>query len=118
MELLYRGVSTKCDAISGAQIKAKGKNEELEFMAGDSNVMVGNSLNTSHPSQRNAMHGHNICSDLYKTSFVSFTTSFEVAEKFATDDGYVEGYVYIIDTSVLRELGITYSAQDAQVNCH
>lgn len=116
MEFLYRGVSTEFDSSAGARIKAKGEDEELEFMAGDDQVMVGNSLNTIAASQRNAMHGHNICSEIYKTSFVSFTTDFKVAEKFATDLGYANGYVYVVKTSVLDKLGIPYKSQRAQVD--
>lgn len=116
MSLIYRGVSFDYDSKARAMIQAKGEGDELVFMAGDDRVMTGNTLNTMEASRRNAMHGHNICSDLYKTSFVSFTTDLKIAEKFATDAGFSNGYIYVVKTSILDELGITYMSQGAEAN--
>ncbi|WP_223543972.1 hypothetical protein [Pseudomonas sp. BF-B-28] len=118
MGVLYRGVDCQTDEKFGGKIQAKGLSEELTFMAGDSMVMVGNELNTIDASHRNAMHGHNICSDSYGTTFVSFTTDLKTAERFATGDGCSDGYVYVVDVSILDKLGMGYSAQAAQVNDH
>lgn len=116
MELLYRGVSYDTDGINGGKIRAKGDIEELEFMAGNSQVMAGNSFNTICRSQRNAMHAQNICSDTYKTTYVSFTTDLTVAEKFATENGVTDGYIYVVKVAALVEHGIEYFSQEAQVN--
>ncbi|NLT99608.1 MAG: hypothetical protein GXW88_03040 [Pseudomonas lundensis] len=116
MEMLYRGVNCRADEENGGKIRAKGDAEQLVFFAGDSTVMAGNELNTIDASSRNAMHGHNICSDQYKTTYVSFTTDRPTAEKFATISGGVDGYIYVISTEALNELGISYSSQEAQVN--
>ncbi len=118
MGVIYRGISCQYDEINGGKIKAKGYSDVLEFMAGDSQVMAGNSLNTICASTRNAMHGHNICSDTYKTTYVSFTTDLKVAEKFATADSNTDGYIYVIDISVLEALGVECSSQEAQINDH
>ncbi|AUZ46583.1 hypothetical protein [Pseudomonas orientalis] len=119
MEMFFfRGVDCRTDEENGGKILAKGDAEQLVFFAGDSTVMIGNELNTIDASSRNAMHGHNICSDQYKTTYVSFTTDRLTAEKFATNSGRMDGYVYVICAKALSELGISYSFQEAQVNNH
>ncbi|WP_336417750.1 hypothetical protein [Pseudomonas sp. SED1] len=118
MEMLYRGVDCRTDEESGGKIRAKGDAEQLIFFAGDSTVMAGNELNTTDASSRNAMHGHNICSDQYTTTYVSFTTDRPTAEKLATNSGGTDGYIYVISAKALSELGIAYSSQEAQVNSH
>ena len=118
MKVLYRGVNCQLDEENGGQVRAKGDINKLEFMAGNSQIMAGNMLNTIGESSRNAMHGHNICSDTYKTSYVSFTTDLMTAEKFATFGGCVNGYVYVVSVLALDELGIHLSTQEAQMNDH
>ena len=118
MKVLYRGVNFQLDEENGGKIRAKGDVNELEFMAGNDQLMAGNMLNTIGPSRRNAMHGHNFCSDTYVTSYVSFTTDLKVAEKFATCEGSISGYVYVVSILALNKLKINYSTQEAQVNDH
>ena len=118
MKVLYRGVNCQLDKENGGQVRAKGDANKLEFMAGNSQIFAGNMLNTIGESMRNAMHGHNICSDTYKTSYVSFTTDLTTAKKFATFEGCASGYVYVVSVLALDELGIRYFLQDAQINDH
>ncbi|MCE7762905.1 hypothetical protein GQL56_09645 [Pseudomonas putida] len=116
MEMLYRGVDCQTDEGNAGKIRAKGNVEQLVFMAGNTSTMAGNSFNTVGISSRNAMHAHNICSDTYKTTYVSFTTDRKVAERFATIGGLADGYVYVVSARALDELGIEYSSQPAQIN--
>lgn len=116
MQYLYRGVNCELDIQFCGEIRPKGAEDVMGFMAGDNCVLAGNSLNTIDSSQRNAMHGHNLCSDLYNTSFVSFTTDLETAKKFATYDGSMNGFIYVVSPSTLEELEIGYVSPEAQVN--
>ena len=116
MQYLYRGVNCELDIQFCGEIRPKGAEDEMVFMAGDNCVLAGNSLNTIDPSQRNAVHGHNLCSDLYKTAFVSFTSDLKTAEKFATYDGSSNGFIYVVSSSTLDKLGIRYASPEAQVN--
>ena len=116
MQYLYRGVNCELDTQFCGEIRPKGTEDVMEFMAGDNCVLAGNSLNTIGSSQRNAMHGHNLCSDMYKTSFVSFTADLKTAEKFATYDGTLNGFIYVVSPSILDELEVGYASQEAQVN--
>lgn len=92
--IVYRG---DCKEVCSSQICSKGFDIEAEIMAGNDDVFVGNMGITIHPSENNSAHLHNICSYQYKSGWLSCTTEYEVAYKFATAGNIREGSIFTIE---------------------
>lgn len=107
--LIFRGVSRLYDEQRSGKILPKGTDNSLMFSAGNTIVPAGSSYIDVGKSIRNAEYAHNACSDLYPTSYVSFTTCEKTAKFFATDGNTCEGWVYCVDTVELARCGISYS---------
>lgn len=96
MTLAYRGVSRAYDLDTKGDIRPRGRENTLEFHAGDTNIGAGDEWYISKCAF-NAMRAHSMKSREYPTSLVSFTTSRAVAVKFATSSGSTNGWIYTID---------------------
>jgi len=104
--LIYRGVNKVLDASTGGLIAPKGSRDELEIECGDINAAFGNETLAFGSSSGNARYLHSVCSDDYKTSYVSFTTKENVARSFSTSKNLEPGWVYVTDTDLLSAAGI------------
>lgn len=96
MTLAYRGVSRAYDLDTEGGLRACGKENTLEFHAGDTSICAGDEWYISKCGF-NALRAHSMNSREYPTSLVSFTTSRAVAVKFATSNGSTNGWIYTID---------------------
>ncbi|MFJ2710837.1 hypothetical protein ACIOZM_08080 [Pseudomonas sp. NPDC087346] len=112
--LIYRGVNTILDAYCSGLIKPKGLRAELEVECGDANANFGVDSLELGSSPSTAQYLHNICSDTYQTSYVSFTTSEEEARRFATSGKMESGWVYVTDTEMLEAVGISAGAEPGE----
>lgn len=116
---IYRGVSGSLDAQNGGKILRKGTRDELEVEFGDDNACFGIDSLEFGSSPSNAQYFHNICSDTYQTSYVSFTTSEDRARWFATNENTESGWVYVTDTDLLENVGIGFKSEPGErVNSH
>lgn len=110
--MLYRGVSKKLDVKNEGRILPRGsKVEVVPKLDGkwklDGKFVLGASI-------KNTVHAHHIETSLYDGAGISTSASEEIARYFATheygEDGVcnrVEGYVYVIEQSLLKEAGVT-----------
>ncbi|MBB3103743.1 hypothetical protein [Azomonas macrocytogenes] len=115
--LIYRGVSKDLDSQSCGKIIPKGDENTSEIYAGSKHHFAGDTFLTIYASGVNARYDHNYCSDTYKTSYVSFSSSEEIAKKFATGNWLFDGIVYVVDTKILCDLHITiHTDAEGKVN--
>lgn len=105
--IVYRGISA--DGDFDVQITAKGTEVEAEIMAGNDDVYVGNESLTIYPSKSNGANLQNVCSDKYKTGWLSCTSNYETACEFATAKNLQEGIVLTISIPDDIYHQITYS---------
>lgn len=116
---LYRGVNEKLDAQNGGVIFAKGSSDVLAGEFDDDKFQFGEEALEFGYSASNAAFFHNDCSDFHPTSYVSFTSDSKTAERFATDGGFVNGWVYVVDTEQLESAGISVRENEsAVINSH
>ena len=116
---IYRGVSGSLDTKNGGKVLRKGTRDELEVEFGDDNACFGTDALEFGNSPSNAQYFHNICSDAYPTSYVSFTTSEDRARWFATNENSESGWVYVTDTDLLEGVGIGFRSEIGErVNSH
>ena len=91
---LYRGITEMMLREDNGDLKAKGTEYLLTFTADSTHIYAGNDYITVAPSKQTAAYLHNYCSDTYKTSYISCTTDLDIARKFATYNGFLDGYIY------------------------
>jgi hypothetical protein len=105
---LYRGVSVELDFELCGKLKPKQQGEFLyEFTADSTELTCDNGRITLVSSEVNAVHRHQLLQKGYPTSGISTSPRFEVARKYAKGIlGYMEGYIYKIDRSLLPSMGI------------
>jgi len=104
MALLYRGVSKELDLKNLGQLKPKGKkNKEMARYDGK---ISANGHFTYGPSEHNAVRAHHIETGLYDGCYVSTTRYENIAKCFATNRYKKEGWIYIIDESLLEQYGV------------
>lgn len=111
--ILYRGINVEMHKQCNGQLCAKGTVGMYEILAGNDHVLAGNSYTTIDTSEENAAYLHNVDSDCYKTSYISCTTDIVVAKKFATEDGYSDGFIYTLDIPNINFQKITRSDHNA-----
>ena len=102
--MLYRGVNKKDDETNSGKIIPKGNVEDVvPLMDGkwkaDGKFKFG-------PCKSNTARAHQIETGLYGACAVSTSRSEMQAIKFATSGYLEEGYIYVIDESVLESLNI------------
>jgi len=106
---LYRGVNLNLYVASGGRLTPKAQEQQefkrANYFGGDHYFGDGSVYGNS---ERNAVIQHQRDSEKNKTSGVSTTPIYENAKRYATHDGkYTEGYVFKIDTELLKEYGVT-----------
>lgn len=105
--MLYRGVNKITDESNGGRLIPKGNSVKVTILADgkcgyDGKFKFG-------PCESNTARAHQIASGLYAGCGVSTTRSEEKAVYFATFKYSQDGYVYVIDESLLA---------CANVSCH
>lgn len=98
------------DEKNNGQLKPKGNKAEVAIrydgkFQHDGKARYGSCI-------ENAIHAHHIETGLYGGCYISTTTDFEVAKKFATSSGIENGYVYILD----RDLFAKYSVDTYEID--
>jgi len=114
-QYLYRGVSENKHTETEGKLIPKGNNIKTVMYRGDFNPELGFVSNRSHPdgrftrdySETNTVRAHHIESGMHDGSFISTTTSIELARKFATNEWKEPGYIYVIDPELFEEYEVT-----------
>ncbi|MDD5242456.1 MAG: hypothetical protein PHU49_00420 [Syntrophorhabdaceae bacterium] len=101
MGYLYRGVSKKLDLENNGELRPKGNQHEVA--ARHDGKIRYNGRFTYGVSENNAVRAHHIESGLYNTCYVSTTKNKKKAICFATTGLTEEGWVYVIDESLLKQ---------------
>ena len=107
---LYRGITETMLREDNGDLKAKGTEYLLTFTADSTHIYAGNDYITVAPSKQTAAHLHNYCSDTYKTSYISCTTDLDIARKFATYNGFLDGYIF--ELSIPNDIYETVKVDD------
>ncbi len=103
---LYRGVSLPMHVASRGRIAPKQQGPfEHEFTADSTLITVDNTSVTIGPSDRNAIHWHQLAQGHHPTSGISTTPHYERAVKYATWGG-VPGVVYVINREGLDQCNV------------
>lgn len=102
MAKLFRGVSRELDRRNGGRLCSRGHQAAVVMRYGDwiHGVKHDGKFNYG-PSENNAVRAHQLKTGLNGECYVSFSRSLEVAIRFATLDGAVSGFVYVIDEDLL-----------------
>jgi len=117
MNKLYRGVS-KCDyADNNGKVLPKGSVKKVVMKYGGRGIRYDGKF-TYGPSENNTARSHQIDSGMHGGCGISTTRDKIIAESFATTNGIMDGFVYVIDESKLDGLNIEkYEFSDAE-NLH
>ena len=92
---IYRGVGKTKFENDDKKLLVKGRRNQIELLAGSEEYHAGNDiLRIGATDQYNAVYLHNYDSQISNTAFISCTTNYEVAKKFATHEGYSDGYIF------------------------
>lgn len=103
--MLYRGVNKKTDEINRGRLLPKGNTVEVVPLA-DGKWKFDGTFKYG-PCESNTARAHQIDSGLYGGCGISTSRSEEIAIRFATS-GYMEdGYVYVIDETMLVSANVT-----------
>lgn len=118
MTFLYRGVSLELHNKLNGRLIPAGNNIQVVMTRGDyaqGAVMCRDGTFVRSPSESNTVRAHQLVSGIHEGCFVSTTERFEVAVRFATKEGSVDGFVYVLDQEKFRELGIvSYGFADSR----
>lgn len=103
--MLYHGVNKIMDEQNGGRLIPKGNLVEVAAKAdgkikADGTFMAG-------PCESNTARAHQIESDLYGNAGISTSRSENTAILFATTNFCEEGYVYVIDETLLLSANVT-----------
>ena len=104
-DYLYRGISVLEDEDNNGRIILKGVNKTDVPECGQQGVECGEGYEAGY-SELNAVRTHQYDSSMKKLAYVSVTTDYEIAKKFATFDNHINGYVYTIDPKLFLKHGI------------
>ena len=92
---IYRGVGKTKFENDDKKLLVKGRRNQIELLAGSEEYHAGNDIfRIGATDQYNAVYLHNYDSQISNTAFISCTTNYEVAKKFATHEGYSDGYIF------------------------
>lgn len=106
---LYRGMSEQRHQANGGRLIPTGNNIEIVMRRDDRDrgaVIPRNGTFQRGPSETNTVRGHHLVSGIHDGCFISTTESFQIAVRFATREGRVNGIVYVLDKSRFSALGI------------
>ena len=118
MTVLYRGVCDEEDLINAGQLRPKGRSSHVLMTHGDSELLIKQGKKgilrdgsiTRYESETNAVRSQHIESGLNDNCFLSFTTSRDVALRFATrttDGERTNGFIYVVDQARFEQYGVT-----------
>ena len=92
---IYRGVGKTKFENDDKKLLVKGRRNQIELLAGSEEYYAGNDIfRIGATDQYNAAYLHNYDSQISNTAFISCTTNYVVAKKFATHEGYSDGYIF------------------------
>jgi len=104
---LFRGVSVDLDALNQGQLRPRGNRDSVAMTYGDdAHGMKYDGKFTHGESEDNAVRAHHLKSGLHNGCYLSFTRSWDVAVHFATCNGTCDGWIYVVDSSLLSEYGV------------
>lgn len=103
--MLYRGVNKIADELNGGCLIPKGNSVKVTPLA-DGRSNYGGTFKYG-PCESNAARAHQIYSGLYGGCGVSTTRAEERAIFFATSGHLEDGYVYVIDESLLTGANVS-----------
>lgn len=106
---LYRGVSEQKHQADDGKLTPAGNNIEIVMRRDD--LDRGAEIRRDGTFQRgasenNTVRGHHLVSGIHDGCFISTTENFEIAVRFATREGTVNGIVYVLDQSKFPSLGV------------
>ncbi|NNG45047.1 hypothetical protein HJP15_19355 [Pseudoalteromonas sp. NEC-BIFX-2020_002] len=101
---LYRGVNIGLDKIDKGNIIPKSNKIDAVLSAGELAGQSGAGFESGF-SDNNSCIYHQYDSAIYESSWVSTTTSFKIAKKFAKFNN-CEGYVYVLDSELFEKYNI------------
>lgn len=107
MAKLYRGICRRLDDENSGQLKPKG-NKAAVIMRRDDNIKRNGHFNRTE-SEINAARAHQLKTGMHDGCYISFTRSFDIAMRFATQDptiGPSEGFVYELDEDLFDQYGV------------
>ena len=114
--MLYRGVNKTTDQQNGDRLLPKGNVVEVIPLA-DGNCKADGTF-YGGPCETNTARAHQIDSGLYCGCGISTSRSEQIAIRFATSDYVEEGYVYVIDETLLASANVVCYEFDDPVNPH
>ena len=106
---LYRGVSEQKHLADGGKLVPAGDNIEIVMRRDDldrgAEIRRDGTFQRG-PSETNTVRGHHLVSGIHDGCFISTTENFQIAVRFATREGSVDGIVYVLDQSKFSSLGV------------
>jgi len=107
MAKLYRGVNRELDQQNGGRLGPRGHRASVVMRYDDGIYgMKHDGKFTYGASGDNAARAHHLKPGLHDECWVSFSRSLQVATRFATRDGEVPGFVYVVDEDLLARSGV------------
>lgn len=103
--ILYRGVNCELDEELEGQIRPSGTQSAVAIKYDDGKFKRDGTA-TYGKSENNAVRAHHIKSGLYNGCYISTTTDYNQAAKFATYNGRKDGFIYHLDTNLFKEYGV------------
>jgi len=114
--MLYRGVNKVTDDANGGRLLPNGNTVEVVPLA-DGKWKFDGTFKCG-PCETNTARAHQIDSGLYGGCGISTSRSEEIAIFFATYEYTEEGYVYIIDETLLESANVALHEFDNPLNPH
>ena len=102
---LYRGVSVLDDNENNGRLLPKGENSSTPVYFGQQGACFRAGY-TFGSSEGNAVRAHQVETSMNNGCYISTTRCKNVARKFATIDGLVDGYIYTLNPSLFSEYGV------------
>lgn len=117
MSYLYRGVSQAMDTLCGGKLRPKGNSAKVAMKIGDPSLRIDGTWDIG-ASEENAVRAHQFESGRHGGCLVSTTRNEKMAQLFATTGNTEDGYVYVIDESLLPAYGVLAFERKYQENSH
>ena len=108
---LYRGVTKEMHEMQQGRLIPAGKNIKTVMQRNDNDLegvhFKRDGRYTRDYSEQNTIRAHHMKSGMHDGAFISTTTNYNVACNFATNNGLVDGYVYVIDPGLFEKYDVT-----------
>jgi hypothetical protein len=109
MSYLYGGVSAENHSQFGGRLMPAGRNVRIVMMRNDLDFgveMFRDGTFERVASENNTVRGHQLVSGIHDGCFISTTKKLHIALRFATNEGTVVGFVYVLDSTKFLSFGI------------